>query len=256
MPGRKRRRSGSVIVPTVITPRTMFARRYYGASRRATRSRAVATVSRVPLATRGYRPNAVELKVNDLGLAAYQVNTAGSMILLCNPQQGADMNARIGRQITVKSIYVRGYVRSFCSTLNASAVSSPSQLCRMILIYDAQPNGALPIVTDILNAAHPSSHLNLNNRDRFKILADKTYCIDPMTLPAGGLPVNATGVGVQCRLVKKFKRCNLNVTFNGSTGNISDINTGAILMMWIGNAVGSTNHCIAELSTRVRYSDV
>ena len=74
----------------------------------------------VPLRTGGYRPNNVERKVNDIDTTQYQVNNTGSITLLANPAVGAGFNNRIGRKITLKSLFIRGWV----SIQNAVAIQS------------------------------------------------------------------------------------------------------------------------------------
>lgn len=207
--------------------------------------------SMVPLRSYGYRPNRVERKVNDVAEATYQVNTTGSFTLLANPAVGADFNNRIGRKVLLKSAYIRGYVRTEESS-GLGVVTTGSQIARMIIFADLQPNGATPLVADLLTQATPTSHLNLNNRDRFKIYCDKEYAFDPAVLGA-----SFVGLTNQIRLVKKYKKINLEMIFSTSTGAIADVTSGALYMFWIGSQASGTNTDInAVVSTRVRYSDV
>lgn len=208
--------------------------------------------SMVPLRSGGYTPNTVERKVSDIDTGTVQVNTTGSISLLCCPTLGSDMTNRIGRKILMKSVYVRGFVR--IDTINVPGTIL-QQLCRMVLLVDMQPNGALPAVTDILKEASPVSQLNLNNRDRFKILCDKEWIFDHQNL------VNTAGAsyataGRSVGIVKKYKKLNIETIFNGvNGGTIADITSGALLMLWIGSNVAGTTDSNAVLSTRVRYND-
>lgn len=209
----------------------------------------------VPLASRGYIQNQVERKVNDIGVTDYAVNSTGSVTLLCNPALGSDMNNRIGRKIMIKSFYIRGYVAQDLAD-GAAVGSGAAALARMIVFADFQPNGAAPGITDVLNSASPSSQLNLNNRDRFKVYCDKTfingtYKIDTTASSSYGFASDTI------KPVKKYKKINLETVFNSTNGGtIGDINSGALFMLWIGsNSVGTADQN-ANISTRVRYLDV
>lgn len=210
--------------------------------------------SMVPLRTGGYRPNSVERKVADLVTATYQVNTSGSFTLLANPTLGSDFTNRIGRKIVLKSFYIRGYIAQEKALAEAPA-GAPAQYGRMIVFCDLQPNGAAPAVTDLLVEAKPQSQLNLNNRDRFVILTDKNYVLDPWFLST-----TATQSYASCsnniKLVKKYKKISVETIYNATNGGtIADINSGALYMFWIGDQNGVADDLNAIVSTRVRYID-
>lgn len=209
--------------------------------------------SLVPLATRGYRPNPIERKVNDIDTATYQVNTTGSFTLLCLPTVGADFNNRVGRKITLKSVYIKGMVLNEQSVTPSAGANGPQHL-RMVIFYDCQPNGAAPAVTDLLNSATPASQLNLNNRDRFKILADKEYVMDP-TVYSVTATQSVAAFSNQAKYVKKYKKLNLETIFSTSTGGIADITSGALFMFWIGSRAAGAGDANFIGSTRVRYAD-
>jgi len=212
------------------------------------------------MSTRGWKPfNRVgvntELKVQDLATATYQINTTGSLTLLAVPIVGADYNARIGRKIRLQSVFIRGYVRT---ESGPSAVTSAiAQQCRFMLVYDLQPNGAAMTITDLLNTADPSSQLNLNNRDRFRIIADQEFVFDHYNYVTTATQTSQA-FGRTIQNFKKYKKLNLEMIFNAvNGGTIADIASGALYMVWIGsNAAGSNTDANAVVSTRVRYSDV
>lgn len=211
--------------------------------------------SMVPLRSGGYRPNRVERKVNDLTTATYQCNTTGSFTLLANPTLGSDFNNRIGRKVLLKSVYVRGRVVTETASAGTEAFV-PAQQTRMILFIDMQPNGAAPAVTDLLVEALPSSQLNLNNRDRFKILTDRTYCFDPYYVDSSTATETFASAPNQIYNVKKYKKLNLEMIFNATNGGtIADINSGALYMFWIGSRASGATDANAIVSTRVRYAD-
>lgn len=215
----------------------------------------VARPSRMaPLASRGYQFPIKERKTFDIATTTYQVNTTGSFTLLSVPVPGTDYTNRIGRKITNKSIYIRGRIQLEWSLVVPSG--SPAQLARMIIFVDQQPNGAVPIVTDLLNNATPEAQLNLNNRDRFRVFCDKQWTFDPVYSSA----VATQSFGMMNHTIsglKKYKKLNLETVFNaGTAGTIADINSGALYMFWLGSAAAGTMvDCNAIVSTRVRFDD-
>lgn len=202
-----------------------------------------------------YRKKGVkqELKVSDITTAQYAVNTTGTFTLLHVPILGTDYTQRIGRKTVIKSLYIRGRVLIENAQVFTAAITCAAQQPRMILFWDMQPNGAAPAVTDLLNTADSTSHLNLNNRDRFRIIKDKTFVFDPMVITA------ATAVANWNRTIsdiKCYKKLTGEVIFNGTNGGtIADINSGALYMFWIGNVPAGTNDSLAVLSTRIRFDD-
>lgn len=207
--------------------------------------------ARIPLApprTGGYwgikrRMGSNERKTIDVDRAAYVADTTGTVTLISGVANGADFTERIGRKILMKSIYVKGFI------FNIDNTTSPS-LCRLILVYDNQTNGAAPAITDILKQSFSESQLNLNNRDRFKIISDKTWVLggvsDVIQQSIAGSPT----VGK----VKIYKKCNYEEVFNGITNAVGSIATGAVWMVTIGN-VGANAGGNFTLTTRIRFID-
>lgn len=198
----------------------------------------------------------VELKVADIAATTYQVNTTGSFTLLAAPVPGTDFTNRVGRKVELKSVYIRGFVFPEAAASQGVAIDTIMEQARLIVFVDKQPNGAVPVVADLLNTASTASMLNLNNRDRFRIIHDETFEFDPyyFSNTATQSYVSATN---QIKPVKYFKKLNIRTIFNaGTAGTIADINSEALYMFWIGNAAAGTNTDVnATVSTRVRFTD-
>lgn len=239
---RKRFRSTNVLGRPMKRPRTSFKR------------------SGAPPATRGFRGgygrSPREKKTYDLAASTDQCNTTGAFSLLCVPILGTDYTNRIGRKIIMKSVYIRGFVRSEPSSTAGQVGTCTAQQIRIIIFIDFQPNGTAPSVTDLLTGATTVSHLNLNYRDRFKILKDKIIVLDPYIVNA----TSGTSVAAatnQIKNVKIYKKLNQEVIFNATNGgDIADINSGALWMLTIGSVPAGTNtDANAVLTTRVRFID-
>lgn len=213
------------------------------------------TSSLVPLATRGYSPNSVERKVFDVAATSYNVNATGFTQALCIPTLGSDMTNRIGRKICLKSIQIQGFV----NIANAKAVPMiesevSAQYARFILLWDTQPNGALPSITDVLTTLSTNAPLNLNNRDRFRVLVDKRYCLDPFIFNSTTSCCSATN---QIKPVKIYRKLNLETIFNATNGGtIADIASGSLTALWIGSDPSGLNGPVDfNGSYRVRFAD-
>lgn len=210
-------------------------------------------------ATRGFRPvgrrTVGERKVIDVGVTTAQVNTTGAITLLNGSTQGTDYTNRIGRKIVVKSLYIRGAMLNEQANNQLTTGTQGAQAGRMIVFVDMQPNGATPAVTDLLVSASPYSQLNLNNRDRFKIIKDKMYFFDPYVYTTTATQASAALTN-QIKQIKCYKNMNLETIYNsGNAGTIGDIQSGALYLLFIGSATSGTTDLNANLSIRVRFVD-
>lgn len=200
----------------------------------------------------GYNKNSLykERKFYDVNTNVVQIFSAtGNFTLLFAPGLGQDYNQRIGRKCVARSLYIRGRVLvSDANPIVTAAVGA--QQARMIIFMDNQPNGTAPVIGDLLNGTDPSSHLNQNNRDRFKIIKDKYFDLDAFIYN------NATGTGAINRTqhsIKSYKKLKCEVIFNQNPNAvIASISTCAIWMFWVCNINLAAEYVI---STRIRYDD-
>lgn len=212
---------------------------------------------RAPLATRGFRYPVREKKFFDVD-QTYAFNTTGTVKLLAVPVLGTDYTNRVGRKIVLKSVYIRGLATvEGAFNLPAPPMTSLAQLGRLILLVDSQPNGSAPAILDILTAASAISHLNPNNRDRFRILWDKQYAFGPIKVDNTATQSYAWAQGQAVYPIKYYKKLNIETIFNaGVAGTIADINSGALYLVAIGTTAAGTNtDADAVVSCRVRFDD-
>lgn len=244
-------------------------------TKRSLHNQAIIAASRAggaPLATRGFKPMAVannkEKKYFDSPMQSYGVHDDGHFILINVPVLGNDYNHRIGRKITNRSVYIRGSI--FCNA-TADIVAHPdnakradSQICRMILFVDSQPNGAQPAVADLLNEVSPGAQLNPNNRDRFRIIKDKLFSFDPIVYQPyvaaapGPLQYGYCSFNRTMYPIKMYKKLNIETIFNQGVGQvIGDINTNALYLFFIGSGDSGQQHQYsqAHISIRLRFDD-
>jgi len=157
------------------------------------------------------------------GTGTTPCDTIATISLLNGIQQGDTGDTREGRKITLKSINLRGvdYVTDG---------TGKDQMHRIMIVQQFRPNGAFPLINDILQATTISSLRNRNKIHDFKVLYDKT------------ITLNASGESGSTRFIRIYKKMFLNEYFNsGTTGTISDIQTNALFLVSVGsNAAGAT----------------
>jgi len=204
---------------------------------------------RAPLQTYGWygrynRRGRAELKTLDVShnlLAA----GAGAVVLLNGCQQGNDYTNRDGRQIIMKSMLIRFSVAPYSTTTSLNQ----GDYIRLLVVYDKQTNGIAPTPGSILIGPDSMAPMNLNFRDRYKILMDKTVSMAAANYSAGALTNGSPTVkSVYC-----YRKLDLDTVFSGTGNTVADISTGAVFLLYISLSTASTTNIIGW--TRIRFTD-
>jgi hypothetical protein len=204
---------------------------------------------RAPPANRGFwgvgsQRGRDELKTIDTGTVTYAANdpTNGNFTLLNGVATGTDYTNRIGRKVIMKSLLIRGQFYNL-----STGSDSNGDLLRLMVICDEQPNGAAPIITDILQTADHLAPLNLNNRGRFKVLYDKMLNMPAWTTSAGAL-VNGSP---RIAYAKIFKKMTVPVIFNGTGSTVGSIQTNSVYIV----TLATNNQTAFSFNSRIRFMD-
>lgn len=210
-------------------------------------------ITTAPQATRGFYGSQARLRRQVEGILEHKAldtsafngacDLTGSITLINGIAAGSDFNQRIGRKITIKTVQIRGHL------LHQTATAS-NTLARVLVVYDSQPNGTTPSSTDILTSGSSQSFMNLNNRDRFRVISDSTFSLGDRNITA----TQAVQGSPSTALINVYKRVDLPVIFDGVTGGIGDIQTGAIWVLCVGDQAAN-NAYNAAIACRVRYVD-
>lgn len=191
--------------------------------------------------SRGLKSLIPELQTLDTVNGATRFDSTGFYQLEFDPSRTAtDYSNRIGSKTVIKSILVQG-------TFQAGTVQTAvSQHCRIVFFWDKQPNNAAPTSPLPLITMSPTSLMEPQFSNRFKILFDKDFCM--------------SGVGGQVTPgsnemhFKYYHRCNLVTRFSSNAGGIGDIVTGALYILFVGDTAPGTNSSPTfTWSTRVRF---
>lgn len=184
-----------------------------------------------------------ELKVVDTALTTTIVPTTATITLLNGIATGTDYVNRIGRKILIKSILFRATVIP-----NTSNNTPAGDVTRHMLLYDSQANGAAPAIGDILQNSSINDPMNLNNRDRFKVIFDKFVTMAAAQYSTGTL----TAGSPTAKQVTVYKRCNLEQIFNNTGSSVTSIQTGALYYVVLS---GFNNQSTSLWTCRVRFID-
>lgn len=185
-----------------------------------------------------------ELKYTDIANATYAADTTGTVTALNLIAVGDDNVNRDGRQVTMKSIQIRGFLQPQDGSTTASG-------CRVILVWDNAVNsGAIATIAQILTAATANSFPLVDNANRFTILVDRYYAL-------GAIDTTATTTFAESPTVypvEIYKKLNCVTQFSGTTAAIGSIQNGGLLMVTIGTSAAALGGTFV-LATRARWTD-
>lgn len=186
-----------------------------------------------------------ELKFHDIRVDLPSVPDAGLITDSINKiVQGVKESERIGRKVTLRSINWRFNIE-LQSTTDKNKVNHS---VRVILFLDKQCNGATAAVNDILEFADWQSFNNLANKSRFRTLMDRTYDLNAMMEASSGTPTSGRiMIHDSC-----FKKINIPIEFDNTTGAITEIRSNNIGVLLIGSNKGDSDF---TSRLRLRYSD-
>lgn len=172
----------------------------------------------------------VELKFNDVSRITTVDSASGDIFALNLVAQGDNFNNRDGREIIVKSVLIRG----------TFSVADSYNIIRMMLLWDIDPDGSLPVLADILESpANPThSAIAINNTKRFVVLRDKMFKID-----TDDPIVN----------FKLYRKLNHKSTFIGTTAAIASLERGGLYLFCVSDSSAAT-HPGLTVYTRIRYT--
>lgn len=158
-----------------------------------------------------------------------------------SPDQGVGPSEHIGRAVVSHSLMWKWY-GSYAAT---TAGSAP---IRLVIVYDRQPNAALPTTTDVFDQDYIGALMNLNNNKRFLSLVNEEIILSS----AGPTAFFRTGF---ISFKKRFGSL-LPTEFNTTNGGtIADLTTGSFVAFTWQNGNIITANPTSALVTRIRYTD-
>lgn len=186
-----------------------------------------------------------EVKNSDVSSGTLTLNLADSFsllgpLLINGIAGGTTRTARLGGSLSMTKIQLR---------LTCYAASLFPDL-RVVIVYDHQPQGALPAVTDIFSADSFNAFMNISNSDRFLVLADEF-----LKTKNGYDPTSSTNSVAMSMFRKLPKPGLISKYLNSNTGTIADITSGAVYVL-LACAATSVNPSLSiRFNSRVRFTD-
>lgn len=188
-----------------------------------------------------------ELKYVDVAAAA-DTTPAGVLVHLNGLVPGTGASQRIGKKCHFRSLLLRYNLGA-----NAASGTAFQGYVRIMVFLDTQTNATAPTVAQLLETVGgvltASSPMNMDNRDRFKVLFDQ------------GVPMDQTaGSSSSTRFIKLFKKMNITTIYNnGTAGTVADITSGSIYLLSMAEQAGAGTAPGAfpryDFITRLRYDD-
>lgn len=201
-----------------------------------------------------------EIKAVDMSNISSELSTTAGFWTLNLIRAGSSFFNRIGRKIELKSVHLKLQVLPV-------RTRTIGDFGRILLVYDSQSNGAVPAISDVLQDTDESgtnvtdcySSANLNNRDRFRILADWKIPLPAITVTAGVItnPGVSDPITPTYHIERYVKLKGLITQFkaDSSPAVIGDIATGALHLITYGLHTSGQEGFNVYGSARLRYFD-
>lgn len=186
-----------------------------------------------------YAASKPEMKYVDSGLLNWNMSVVGTIGHVNVIGTGSSIvGQREGARVTICGVQIRGY---------AQANAGPLALGTLVLVYDRQPQGAIPLITDIYTAITPTSYAVSSARDRFQILGRWDYkFVGPGVAPTNESALQQIQYTVACRKDSVYD--------NTGLGAIVNMTTGGLYLLSMGDQV-ALGAPFAVLNVRVMYGD-
>lgn len=219
-----------------------------------------------------------EVKVVDVPLVNITpINVGASNAgwsLVNDIRSGPGVFERIGNKVALKSLYITG---SFY--IDNTAAYTPirfqnADYLRFVVVFDFQPVGAMPSGADVFSNIEQNgtvgtdegtyTMLNINNRERFKILADERIATPPFVFrvdaATGNYALDIGAASSPSLMIQRYiKLKGYHTVFKASSDNptIADLSSGAIYVGVFGNtnATGTNQPWRFSGTSRLRYMD-
>lgn len=197
-----------------------------------------------------------EKKYMDLSALGTTLDETPGFLLLNPVVQGTSSTTRIGKQITMKSLLFRFFIRAQHQATTPGIQFNNA--CRLIIVYDLQPNGVAPSASDLLENTLAGlgivSPLQRSYSSRWKVLYDKMYMIQSPFVTASGAALTTFAQIYDQVYLKMNHTAEYDPTSN--TGTFADLKTGALWLVALSDNNTLAQQPLLTYWTRLRYTDV
>jgi len=167
-------------------------------------------------------------------------NSGVNIALLNGVVTGTDYFQRIGHKFINTSIHFTGHILP-------NATLAASDTLGYAIVYDRQSNGSPPSWGDVFEGTDSAgtltstslTHFNLQNSDRFHVIAHQTKQMPSLTVTAGVTSALGYVNPMQDTKIEIYKKIQLPTKCDGDTAAIADIVSGSIYLITKGTAATS-----------------
>jgi len=194
-----------------------------------------------------------ELKEKNITVAATRPTMDITRHLINGIATGTGGNERLGNRIELARFTGRMQW--------AGPANGTQQQCRVMIVYDKQPNGLAFTASEILaTSGDPILSLRDTTRPgRFDILMDKTFLIGQKFYWTTGTGDGATNVLQDDKIIKfSIPLGNRHPHYDGTGAIIDDINVGALYLITFADLASGgdpSTHPVYEALLRLKYYD-
>lgn len=203
-------------------PFRKVARKLIGVGKRRFRRRTAGSIAKLSRRVNALaRASAPEAKFKDVNSSSVAVSSTATITLLNGMAPGDSAITREGQTITMLYSWFQ-----FDMIVNSSATAT---VCRFLIVYDMQANGAAFAASDLfVSATNLNSPFLIGYNQRFRVIWDRRYQLST--------------VGSNYQVIKKiFKKMNHKTQYNGGTaGTVADIATGSLYLVLISDEPTNT----------------
>lgn len=187
------------------------------------------------------------------------VSNTGGVLLVNGLQQGTGSTTRIGQQVVWRSLHFKFYIDGRSINTTTPNANDWTTKVRVMLVWDTQPNGLTPTISDVLESAGTGtgivSSLNKANGARFKILFDRRYTAQHTWYVPGPPPAISLG-NPSANYDEVYLKMNHRTDYaNTSAGTVADIKTGALFLISLSDTATTDEYPFFSFWLRLRYTD-
>jgi len=150
---------------------------------------------------------------------------------------GATSITRNGNKVVLRSISLRGMMYPFAEVCK-------NTINHIWIIYDTQPNGALPTLADIFEGSNGFSFIKYDQRYRFIPLVHRFWDLGMQSATMSDNCITSISI---------YKNINRVTYFKGTGADIADISYGALYVVGVG--VANDNYSILNYNMRLLYTE-
>lgn len=163
-----------------------------------------------------------ETHLFDMGATTFASDTTGTVQLLNGVAQGTDYGNRVGRRITMTSVFIRG-------TLKSNSTNPTAAQARILLVLDRETNGVVPAIGDVLSTVTTTGNVDLDNTERFTILMDQTLAVKPYF-----------ATQIEYIPFKFYKKIRLPAKYIGTGATVASVGENGLFLMTLGDFTAGT----------------